>query len=67
MIYYWKSQKIYTVELGYNTMNWTEYLVSLWTSAALTEEDNVMVYSKDLIASRISDSTGEVLYKPMSL
>jgi hypothetical protein len=41
--------------------------VSLYTSAALTEEDNVMVNSKDLIGSRISDSTGEVSYKPVSL
>jgi len=48
-------------------MNWTEYLVSLYMSAALTEEDNVMINSKDLMGSRISDSTDEVSYKPMSL
>jgi len=67
MIYYWKSQKIHIVELVYNVMNWTEYLVSLWTSSALIEEDNVMINSKGLIGSRISDSTGEVSYKSMSL
>jgi hypothetical protein len=40
-----------TVELGYNVMKWTEYVVSLLTSVIITEEYNVTVNSEELIGT----------------
>ena len=40
-----------TVELGYNVMKGTQYFVSLYTSVVITEQNNVMVNSKELIAT----------------
>jgi hypothetical protein len=37
------------VELGYNVMKGTEYILSLKTSVVLTEEYNVVVNSDELI------------------
>jgi len=38
----------YTVELGYNIIRGTDYLVSLWMSVVITKENNVMVNSDEL-------------------
>jgi hypothetical protein len=41
----------YTVELGYNIIRGTDYLVSLWMSVVITKENNVMVNSDELIGN----------------
>jgi hypothetical protein len=44
-----KQQSQNTVELGYNVVKGTEYIVSLQGSAVITEQYNVMVDSEELI------------------
>jgi hypothetical protein len=40
-----------TVELGYNVIKRTEYILSLQTSAVITEQYNIMVNSEELIGN----------------
>jgi hypothetical protein len=56
-----------TVELGYNVMKGTEYLVSLQTSVVTTNRYNAMVNSEELIDITEHLTIGEMSYKPMSL
>jgi hypothetical protein len=58
---------LYRVELGYNVMKGTEYLVSIQTSVVITEGCNVMVNSDGVIGTaECLTPLSEVSYKPMS-
>jgi hypothetical protein len=58
---------ISTLELGYNVVKGTEYFVSSKTSVVITEQNNVMVNSEELIGTTIYDAIKEMSLKPMSL
>jgi len=57
----------YTVELGYNVIKGTDYLMSLWMSVVITKENNVMVNRGINLGHRISDAIDEVSHIPMLL
>jgi hypothetical protein len=45
------STSLSTVELGYNVMKGTEYTVSLKTNVVISEKNNSMVNSEELIGN----------------
>jgi hypothetical protein len=51
---FWRKimrHSVYKLELGYNVMKGTEYIVSLKTSVVITEQHIVMVNSEELIGT----------------